>query len=145
MFIIPPDNFNQNPMWNTVPMFSEYPMMPMPNFDMLGDSRQIPMPQAPPQVPDDNQGFEMAPGSPASPIVNNVLYNQGWLTTQIGKYMKIEFLIGSNMFIDREGILREVGISYVVIEETGTNDIVMCDIYSIKFVRVFSDQVPSRV
>jgi hypothetical protein len=136
MFIIPPD-FNQTPMWNPVPMFSEYPMMPMPDFDMLGDERQGPMSQAPPLVPDDNQGFEVAP---TSPIVNNVLYNQGWLTTQIGKYIKIEFLIGTSMLIDREGILKEVGISFIVIQETGTNDKLMCDIYSIKFVRVFDTQ-----
>jgi len=44
------------------------------------------------------------------------------------------------MYIDRQGILQEVGISYVVIKESGTNDIVMCDIYSIKFVTVFGDQ-----
>ena len=142
MFIIPPDNFNQSPMWNTVPMFSEYPMMPMPDFNMLDNERQIPMPQVPPQVPDDMMQDIVIP--PVSPIVNNILYNQGWLTTQIGKYVKIEFVIGTNMFIDREGILKEVGISYVVIEETGSNDIVMCDIYSIKFVRVFSNQNQCR-
>ncbi len=28
------------------------------------------------------------------------------------------------MLIDREGVLKEVGISYIVIQETGTNDIV---------------------
>lgn len=137
MFIIPPDNFNQTPMWNPNSMFSEYPMMPMPNFDMSDNERQNPMPQAPPLVPGDNQGFEIPP---TSPIVNNPLYNQGWLTTQIGKYIKIEFLIGTSMLIDREGILKEVGISFIVIQEAGTNDMLMCDIYSIKFVRVFDPQ-----
>ena len=149
MFIIPPDNFNQSPMWNTVPMFSEYPMMPMPDFNMLDNERQIPMPMAPPTVPDDMmqdmmQDIVIPPVTPVSPVVNNILYNQGWLTTQIGKYMKIEFVIGTNMFIDREGVLKEVGISYIVIQETGTNDIVMCDIYSIKFVRIFSNQNKCR-
>jgi hypothetical protein len=134
MFIIPPNNFNQTPMWNTVPMFSQAPMMPLPNFDSFEDTRQKPMYP----TPANNQDFEIAPGSP---VVNNVLYNQGWLTTQIGKYVKIEFLIGTTMLIDREGILKEVGISYVVIEEAGTRDLVMCDIYSIKFVRIFSNPV----
>jgi hypothetical protein len=137
MFIIPPDNFNQTPMWSPIPMFSEYPMMPLLDFDMQGDERQNPMPQSPPQIPDENQDFEVAPGSP---VVNNPLYNQGWLTTQIGKYIKIEFLIGTNMLIDREGILKQVGISFIVIQETGTNDTLMCDIYSIKFVRIFGTQ-----
>ena len=132
MFIVPPNNFNQTPMWNGVPMFSPGPMMPLPNFDMLDDMRQKPIYPTPPS----NQDFEVAPGSPVS---NNILYNQGWLTTQIGKYVKIEFLIGTTMLIDREGILREVGISYVVINEAGTIDLVMCDIYYIKFVRIFSN------
>ena len=134
MFIVPPNNFNQIPMWNPAPMFSPAPMMPLPDFDMLDDTRQKPMYP----TPTNNQDFEIAPGTP---VENNILYNQGWLTTQIGKYVKIEFLIGTTMLIDREGILKEVGISYVVIEEAGTNDLVMCDIYSIKFVRIFSNPI----
>ncbi|MGH4123369.1 MAG: hypothetical protein ACREV6_10630 [Clostridium sp.] len=133
MFIVPPNNFNETPMWSAYPMFSEPPMMPLPNFDTPYDTRQKPMLEVPPS----NQDFEIAPGSP---IVNNPLYNQGWLTTQIGKYIKIEFLIGTGMLIDREGVLKEVGISFIVIEEAGTMDMLMCDIYSIKFVRVFEPQ-----
>jgi hypothetical protein len=133
MYIAPPNSFNQTPMWNTNPMFSPSPMMPLSNLDNLEATRQKPIYP----TPTNNQDFEVAPGSP---VASNVLYNQGWLTTQIGKYVKIEFLIGTTMLIDREGILKEVGISYVVIEEAGTDDLVMCDIYSIKFVRIFSNQ-----
>ena len=78
--------------------------------------------------------------APVPPVVNNPLYTQGWLTTQIGKYVKIDFLLGTNILQDREGVITEVGISYIVIKETGTNDLIMCDIYSIKFVRVFNTQ-----
>jgi hypothetical protein len=133
MFIAPPNDFNGSPMWNTDSMFSEPPMTPLPNFDMPYDTRQKPMPS----TPQGSQDFEIAP---IPPVVNNPLYTQGWLTTQIGKYIKIEFLIGTNMLIDREGVLLEVGISYIVIQETGTNDMLMCDIYSIKFVRIFDTQ-----
>lgn len=133
MFIAPPNNFNGTSMWNDYPMFSEPPMIPLPNFDMFDDTRQKPLLEVPPA----NQDFEIPP---TSPIINNPLYNQGWLTSQIGKYIKIEFLIGTSMLIDREGVLREVGISFIVIEESGTNDMLMCDIYSIKFVRVFDPQ-----
>ncbi|MBU3146639.1 hypothetical protein [Clostridium sp. CF012] len=133
MFIVPPNNFNGTPQWNPYPMFSEPPMIPLPNFDMMDDTRQKPLLEAPPN----RQNPELPP---TSPIVNNPLYNQGWLTRQIGKYIKIEFLIGTSMLIDREGILKEVGISFIVIQESGTNDMLMCDIYSIKFVRVFDPQ-----
>ncbi|MBZ9686269.1 hypothetical protein G9F72_007995 [Clostridium estertheticum] len=133
MFIVPPNNFNGTPMWNPYPMFSEPPMMPMSDFDMLDDTRQNPIPQPPPS----NQDFQIPP---VSPIINNPLYNQGWLTKQIGKYVKVAFLLGTNLYQDRTGILQEVGISFIVLKETSTNDLIMCDIYSIKFVTVYSNQ-----
>lgn len=137
MFIAPPNNFNQIPMWDSVPMFSEPPMTSIPKFGMDDNVRRTPtMP-----TPDNNQHREMAP---VPPIVDNPLYNQGWLSTQIGKYIKIEFLIGTSMLIDREGLLKEVGISFIVIQETGSNDTVMCDIFSIKFVRIFKNQTKCR-
>jgi hypothetical protein len=71
-----------------------------------------------------------------TPIMD-IEYTQGWLRTQIGKRVKIEFLIGTNMLIDREGTLTDVGISYVIINEVETDDLLLCDIYSIKFVRVY--------
>jgi hypothetical protein len=78
--------------------------------------------------------FELQPGPPVQQDIN---YNQGFLRTQIGRRVKIEFLIGTNMFIDREGTLVDVGISYILMREVQTNDLVMCDIYSIKFVKIF--------
>lgn len=84
--------------------------------------------------------FELEPGPP---VTESILYTQGFLETQIGKYVKIDFLIGTNLFIDREGVLEEVGISYVVIREAGSNNPLMCDIYSIKFVEIF-DQGSTR-
>ncbi len=149
MFVSPPKNFNAIPTWNTDSMFSESPMMPLLDFDMPYDTRQQPMQPIPPMpvTPIASQEFQvppMIPVEPMPPIVDNVLYNQGWLTTQIGNIIKVEFLIGTGMWVDREGILREVGISYIVIEETGSNDIIMCDIYAIKFVRVYSDQTKCR-
>ncbi|MBW9145429.1 hypothetical protein KTC92_09085 [Clostridium sp. CM027] len=133
MFIAPPNNFNQIPMWDSVPVFSEPPMAPIPKFGTDDNTRERPaMP-----TPDNNQHREMPP---VSPIVDNPLYNQGWLSTQIGKYIKVEFLIGTGMWVDREGILKEVGISFIVIQESGSNDLVMCDIFSIRFVRIFKNQ-----
>ena len=133
MFIAPPNNFNQTPIWNTNPMFFEPPTMPMPDFDALDDTRQQPAFEA----PVGRQGFEPAP---VPPIVNNPLYNQGWLTTQIGKYVKVAFLLGTNLFQDRTGVIQEVGISFIVLKEISTNDLIMCDLYSIKFVTVYNNQ-----
>ncbi|NEZ45733.1 alginate lyase [Clostridium niameyense] len=73
----------------------------------------------------------------SEPVQDNINYNQGFLKTQIGRRIKIEFLIGTNMLIDREGTLISVGISYLLIREVDTNDLIMADMYSIKFVRIF--------
>ena len=78
--------------------------------------------------------FEQEPGAP---VETDPAYTQGFLRTQIGRYVKIDFLIGTNMFIDLEGTLVDVGISYVLIREPETDDLVLCDIYAIKFVRIF--------
>lgn len=125
--------YNQIPMWSRFPMFHQMPMIPMLGSEMpFGEPRQ----ETPPGTtggPD----FTLQPGPP---VQESIQYTQGWLRTQIGKYMKFEFLIGTNLFIDREGILLEVGISYIVLEEAGTNDLVMCDLYSIKFAKVFENQ-----
>ncbi len=71
------------------------------------------------------------------PTVLDTGYTQGYLKSQIGSKVKIEFLIGTNMLVDREGTLVDVGISYVIIIETETDDLLLCDIYSIKFVRFY--------
>jgi len=134
MFISPPNNFDQSPMWKTDSMFSEPQMTPMPKFGMNDDERQNPMPGSSAST----HNYEIAPGSP---IVNNPLYNQGWLQGQIGKYIRVSFLLGTNTFQDRGGTLQEVGISFIVLKETGTNNLIMCDIYSIKFVTVFANQI----
>jgi len=70
-------------------------------------------------------------------VITDIGYTQGFLRTQIGKNVKIEFLIGTNMFIDREGILVDVGIDYLIINEVQTDDYLLCDMYSIKFVRIY--------
>jgi hypothetical protein len=69
--------------------------------------------------------------------VMNVQYTQGYLKTQIGRFVKVEFLIGTNMLVDREGTLVDVGTSYIIIRETETDDLLLCDMYSIKFVRFY--------
>ncbi|NLZ49010.1 MAG: hypothetical protein GX895_09560 [Clostridiales bacterium] len=89
-------------------------------------------PTGPSAVPDAT--FSQAPGSP---VFQGIEYIQGYLRTFIGRYVKIDFLVGTNSLVDREGILLEVGVSYVVLRESQSDDNLMCDIFSIKFVRVY--------
>lgn len=104
----------------------------MPMGGQAGAGAQMPQMQTPVTgaAPVD---FEALPTTP----VLDIEYTQGYLKTQIGRHVKVEFLIGTNMLVDREGTLVDVGISYIIIREVETDDLLLCDIYSIKFVRFY--------
>ena len=63
-------------------------------------------------------------------------YIAGYLSRNIGKNVKAEFLLGSNQFVDKTGILREVGINYFVLEDYISHALIMCDLYSVRFVTI---------
>jgi hypothetical protein len=85
------------------------------------------------------------PGSPAFPVpvgptpttVQSTMFTAGYLKTQIGRKVRVEFLIGVSSMTDRTGTLTGVGASYILIRPEETDDIMLCDLYSIKFVTFF--------
>lgn len=68
--------------------------------------------------------------------LTNPIYTPAFLRSQIGKLMRVEFLIGTNMLVDRIGILAEVGASYILLRSFENDSLVYCDIYSIKFITI---------
>ena len=71
-------------------------------------------------------------------ILTNNIYTPAFLREQIGKLMRVEFLIGTNNLTDRIGILEDVGASYILLRSVESNNIIYCDIYSIKFITISS-------
>lgn len=69
-------------------------------------------------------------------VLTNNIYTPAFLREQIGKLMRIEFLIGTNNLVDRIGILEDVGVSYILLRSLESNTLVYCDIYSIKFITI---------
>lgn len=69
-------------------------------------------------------------------ILTNSIYTPAFLRTQIGKLMRVEFLIGTNNLVDRIGILEEVGASYILLRSFENDSLVYCDIYAIKFITI---------
>jgi hypothetical protein len=67
------------------------------------------------------------------PTIMSAGYTPAYLRSIIGRRIRAEFIF-QNMYLDKTGILREVGISYFVIEDMATHAMVMCDLYSVKFV-----------
>ena len=69
-------------------------------------------------------------------ILTNNIYTPAFLRENIGKLMRVEFLIGTNNLVDRTGILLDVGASYILLRALESDVITYCDIYSIKFITI---------
>ncbi|EOD01799.1 hypothetical protein [Caldisalinibacter kiritimatiensis] len=134
------------------PDMPQQPIMPTPYymyppgtpFNPVGTPPYADVPTAPyhggdtpvdqPRV--DQPPVDFAPETGA-PVTMDTNFIQGYLRTVIGRYVKVNFILGTNMFIDREGTLVDVGIDHIVLREPQTDDLVLCDLYSIKFVKIF--------
>ena len=68
-------------------------------------------------------------------LTNNI-YTPAFLRENIGKLMRVEFLIGTNNLVDRTGILVDVGASYILLKALESDIITYADIYSIKFITI---------
>lgn len=79
-------------------------------------------------------GVEINENSPE--IITNNMYTPAFLREQIGKLVRVEFLIGTDNLTDRVGILEDVGTSYILLRSIDSGNLLYCDIYSIKFVAI---------
>lgn len=70
---------------------------------------------------------------------------QQFLSENLGIYVVIEFLIGTQAITRKEGILYSVGRSVVTLYEELSQTFVVCDIFSVKFVTFYlPGQRPGR-
>ena len=74
---------------------------------------------------------------PMPMTVESLQYLNGFLRTQIGRRVRVEFLLGTNTLTDRSGTLLGVGANYILINESDTDDLLACDFYNIKFIRFY--------
>lgn len=75
-------------------------------------------------------------------VLTNNIYTPAFLRQQIGKLVRVEFLIGTNNLTDRIGILEDVGASYILLRAIESGVLTYADIYSIKFVTISPYPVP---
>lgn len=113
-------------------------------FPMGAPAAGMPTAQLMPGMPTGMPAAGAAGLAPITPFnqpipvtTETTLYINGFLRTMIGRKVTVEFLIGTNTFIDRTGTLLAVGADYIVINEVETDDILVCDFFSIKFVKVY--------
>ena len=82
----------------------------------------------------ENRNVQINQNSPE--ILTNSIYTPAFLREQIGKLIRVEFLIGTNNLVDRIGILEDVGASYILLRSLESDSLVYCDIYAIKFITI---------
>lgn len=77
--------------------------------------------------------------NPYEVTAESVQYLNGFIRTQIGRRVSIDFLVGSNTIVTKSGYLLGVAANYILINELDTNDLTTCDFYNIKFIRFYFD------
>ncbi|MBQ9961131.1 MAG: hypothetical protein IJP00_04430 [Firmicutes bacterium] len=61
----------------------------------------------------------------------------GFLRTQIGRYMRVEQLVTSDRTEDRLGFLVGVGTNFIILQDITTGNIMVIDIFSIRLTYVY--------
>ncbi len=79
----------------------------------------------------------LPPGYQETLDYNSLQYANGFYRTQIGRYVRVEQLLGSNSMTTQEGFLIGVGYNYIILQEGYTGNILVVDIYSIKNMYVY--------
>ncbi len=59
---------------------------------------------------------------------------QAILAQNVGNFVVVEFLIGTQETVRKQGLLYFVGRSYVTLYDEAVNNFIVCDIFSVKFV-----------
>lgn len=67
------------------------------------------------------------------------------LAENIGNYVVVEFLIGTERMSRKQGYLYHIGTSYITLYDDENENFILCDIFSVKFVYFYMPgQRPNR-
>lgn len=125
--------------------------IPVSEINMIGTvgggGGNFSSPETFPQILPNNPTFTV----PANPLLpeeyseildyNSLQYLNGIFRTQIGRFVRVQQLIGSNTTQDFDGFLIGVGINYIILQEYSNQDIRILDIYGIKQMYVYYSAV----
>jgi hypothetical protein len=120
------------------PAGPQYGPMPLQQLGIMPQPGMMPQ-QAPGAfIPPSQDLAPITPWNQPIPVTTESLqYMNGFMRTQIGRRVTIEFLIGTNTLVDKTGTLLAVGANYVLINEIESDDILLADFYSIKFIKFY--------
>lgn len=125
------------PQWNsqfTSPLTYEQ-MTPYMNLTHMSPGTNAPMFTVP-QTPMTTQEFQETVDS------TDVQSYLGFMRTQMGRYMRIEQLMGSNNIEQRFGFLVGLGTNYIILQEITSGNIMVVDLFTIRLTYIYySDPV----
>lgn len=115
---------------------SAFQVPSMPGQPAFPSQPSVPSQPVTPIMPGPFQTGQPAPGAfrQAPPPTTDINYIPGFLASNIGKSVRAEFIVGSNQYVDKTGILSAVGINYFVLQDVNSRTYTMCDLYSVRFV-----------
>lgn len=83
-----------------------------------------------------NTGFQ-TPAEPAMDTIGLQGSMQQILQDNIGNYVSVEFLIGTQTMVTRQGLLYSVGAGFLVLYDDVQQVYEVCDVFSVKFVTFY--------
>lgn len=92
------------------------------------------------EITDSNRDGEMTAEDlfmPYEVTRESLQYLNGFIRTQIGRRVSIDFLIGTDNLTTKTGYLLAVAQNYLLLNELDTNDVTACDLYTMKFIRFY--------
>ena len=63
------------------------------------------------------------------------------IALSVGNYVVVEFLVGTQNIVRKEGVLTAVGVSWLLLYDEVNGTSTVCDMYSVKFVTYFDPGV----
>lgn len=104
----------------------------------VSESVNLPMTQAQINAENPQMLKPVQPYSQSFPVTaDSIQYLNSFMRTQIGRRVKVEFLIGGGSLVERSGYLLSVGANFILLNEVGTSNLLSCDFYNIKFVTFY--------
>ncbi|MFT8888837.1 MAG: hypothetical protein ABF449_09635 [Ethanoligenens sp.] len=89
------------------------------------------------------QGMSTMPSPSLMPagstVMDSTQFLNSYLRAYIGRNVTVQFLFGTDTLTDRTGTLVNVGANYITLREFGTSNLLVCDFFSIKIVRVYQN------
>lgn len=102
-------------------------------------------------MPVERRGLDMGILESAQAVENPQNGEQAYLGSfasvlreNLGAYVVVEFLIGTQNLVSKEGILFNAGNNFITLYNSVDNYYTVCDLYSIKFVNFFDPQYLRR-